>query len=118
MEKIGFGSSLVNLDMRYFNPNSFSAKLKNAEGDAWIDSSFLGHFIVDSSITVAPKTEFLVPVKLKMDMKSLLIYSLNGFKEKEVLVRIKGKVKAGRSGFFKTIPIDYSGKQNLEELFK
>ena len=39
----GDTSTLV-LNIRYYNPNKRSLKLKDAEGDAYIDSLYLGHF--------------------------------------------------------------------------
>jgi LEA14-like dessication related protein len=117
MDGIGMQESFVTLDIRYLNPNSFAGKLKNAEGDAWVDSVFLGHFFVDSLVNIPANQDFLVPVKLKVDMKQMLRHSLTAFMKEEVLLRISGKAKAGRSGVFRNFSLNYSGKQNLQELF-
>lgn len=116
--KLGFGESSVTLDMRYYNPNSFKGKLKSAEGEAWMDSTYLGRFLVDSTVTVPAKSEFAVPVQLKVDMKRILKHSLSAFLKDEVTITIKGNAKAGTSGLYKNFPLNYSGKQNLAEIFK
>lgn len=118
LDNLAMGASSVTLDIRYFNPNHSTGKLKNAEGDAFIDDKLLGHFIVDSTITIPANSEFLIPVKLAIEMKDLLKYSLNAFLKDEVTIKIIGKAKAGKSGFYKTFDLNYTGKQNLSALFE
>ncbi len=117
MDKMSFTSSAITLDMRYHNPNNFKGQLQQAEGDAWMDSTYLGHFMVDSTVNIAANSEFIVPVKLAVDMKQLLKHSLTAFLNEEVNIRITGKAKAGKSGFFKNFSLNYQGKQNLKDLF-
>ena len=69
VNEVGMSESTVTLDIRYHNPNNFKGLLKQAEGDAWMDSTYLGHFLVDSSVTIPANSEFLVPVKMAVDMK-------------------------------------------------
>src|SRR5690242_11528288 len=61
LDRFTLGKSTVEFQVRYFNPNSFNAKLKRAEGNAWIDSIYLGHFNVDSMVVIPASSEFLVP---------------------------------------------------------
>jgi LEA14-like dessication related protein len=118
VDKLSLGSSNVTLDMRYMNPNNFNATLSSAEGDAWMDSTFLGHFVVDSSVAIPSNQEFLVPVKLAVDMKKVLQHSLTAFMNPQVTISITGTARAGRNGIFKNFPIRYSGKQDLSKIFK
>ena len=118
MGSVGVTESLVTLDIRYHNPNSFNGSLKQAQGDAWMDSTYLGHFVADSTIHIPANGEFLVPVRLMMDMKQILKNSFAALMNEEVLLRIKGNAKAGRSGFYKNFSLNYEGKQNLRALFK
>ena len=118
MKKMDMKASVVTLQVKYFNPNHFNAKLKEAEGDAWMDSTFLGHFRMDSLIQVPAHSEFLVPVDLSVDMKYLLQHSMSAFLNDEVLIKIKGTAKAGRNGFYRNFVLNYEGKQNLGKLFK
>lgn len=118
VNELGMGESAVTLDIRYHNPNNFKGRLKKAEGDAWMDSTYLGHFIVDSAVHIPANGEFLVPVKLAIDMNKILKHSLAAFLKEEVLLRITGKAKAGKSGFYKNFSLNYRGMQNLKQLFR
>ena len=118
MGPLGIAESLVTLDIRYHNPNNFNGSLKQAEGDAWMDTTYLGHFVADSTIQIPANGEFLVPVRLMMDMKQIFRNSLAALMNEEVMLRIKGNARAGRSGFYKNFSLNYEGKQNLRALFK
>ena len=118
MSEVGLAGSLVTLDIRYYNPNDFNGRLKEAEGDAWMDSTYLGHFVADSSVHIPANGDFLVPVKLTMDMKEIFKNSMAALLNEQVTLRITGSARAGRSGFYKKFSLNYEGKQNLRELFK
>lgn len=118
INELGAGESAVTLDIRYHNPNNFKGRLKKAEGDAWVDSTYLGHFIVDSSVNIPANSEFLVPVKLAIDMDKILRHSLTAFLKEEVWLRIKGNARAGKSGFYRNFGLNYQGMQNLKQLFR
>lgn len=118
MNGVGLAASMVTLDIRYLNPNKFQGRLKQAEGDAWIDSVYLGHFLVDTLVDIPANSEFLVPVKLSLDMKQLLKHSLTSFQQDSVKLVINGRAKAGRSGVYKNFSLNYAGMQNLKALFK
>jgi len=118
IKKLGMNCSLMTMDLKYFNPNNVNARMKEAEGDAWLDSTYLGHFYVDTTVDIRANSDFLIPVKLNVDMKFILQNALATFVNKEVLIRIKGKAKLGKSRIYKKYPLSYEGKQNLAELFK
>jgi LEA14-like dessication related protein len=118
IKKLGMNGSLMTLDLRYFNPNNINARLKEAEGDAWMDSTYLGHFYVDTTVDIRANSDFLIPVKLDVDMKFILQNTLAAFLNEEVLIRIKGKAKLGKKAIYKKYPLSYTGKQNLAELLK
>jgi LEA14-like dessication related protein len=118
MNAVGIDASSVTLDIRYSNPNNFKGQLRQAEGDAWMDSIYLGHFIVDSTVMIPPNSDFLVPVRLAIDMKQMLKHSMTAFLKEEVMLRITGSARAGKSGFYKNFSLNYLGKQNLKELFR
>ena len=106
------------IDLFYYNPNRSKLALKKAEGEAWVDSSYLGHFTVDSLVTISPLSEFRIPVNLKVDMSRVLKNSMNIMGNKEVLVRIEGKAKVGKAGIYVSYPMKYEGMQNLSRLLK
>lgn len=113
-------NSEVTVYVKFFNPNKFNASVKHAEGDAWIDSTYIGKFVVDERIKIPAKEQFVVPVRLLVDMKKLLLQSSlikNIDKEKtEISLKATGTLRAGRSGFYKNVPIKYEGKQDLQKL--
>lgn len=115
-DKISKEKTLVTVHLRYFNPNNKSAKIKHAEGQAWMDSTFLGNFVVDQEVEIPANADFFVPVKLEVDMKHLLKNSITVFLNSDVLITVKGKVRVGRGGFYKKVPFKYEGKQNLQQL--
>ena len=115
---IGLTGSKLNLDLHYFNHNKSKLQLKHAEGDAWLDETKLGHFIVDTLIHVQPESDFFLPVSLNINMTSILKNVISAFITKEVMVKIKGAAKVGKAGIFINYPINYQGKQNISELLK
>jgi len=116
--EIGLTGSTLELDLHYFNPNKSKLQLKYAEGDAWLDETKLGHFIVDTLIHIPANADFFLPVNLKVDMTYILRNAISAFINKEIMVKIDGTAKVGKSGLFIHYPIHYQGKQNLSELFK
>lgn len=118
MNKLEKGRSQVTLQLHYFNPNNKKARLKNAEGEAWMDSTYLGHFVVDETVDIPANSNFTIPVKLDVEMKHILKHSLSALMNEQVLITINGKAKVGKGGLYKKIPFHYEGNQNLRELFK
>jgi len=120
MSDVKLGTNTILLYLKYYNPNSFKGQLKWAEGDAWVDSSFLGHFIVDTALKVPARQEFIVPVKLNVSMQDMLLVAgpLLSEKKTDIWLRVSGQARAGRSGVYKTVPLKYAGKQSLDALMK
>ena len=118
LESFDMNESTLAMDLHYFNPNKSRLKLKEAEGDAYIDGIMLGHFKMDTLINIPANEEFTLPVKLKVDMKNILKNSITTFLKTEVLIKLDGKAKVGKGSFFIRYPIHYEGKQNISELMK
>ena len=112
--KPGFIKSTVRINARYYNPNRFKAKLKEAHGEAWIDNIYLGTFQVDSVILVPALNEFIVPVDLSFETLKVLQVVAN----EEVLLKVTGNARAGKGGFYKNFPLNYEGKQNIKKYFQ
>lgn len=116
--KLGLKNSTLSLNLLYFNPNKTGLKLKNADGKVWIDGDFLGTFIIDSLINILPRADFRLPVELELDMKNVFKNSIAAFLRNEVTLKITGMARVGKAGLFINYPVDYEGKQNLNELIK
>ena len=115
---ISLSHTSLAIDLHYFNPNNTQIKLKNAEGDAWIDGTPLGRFFMDTLILIPAKADFRLPVKLELEMKSVLKNSLAVFLKNEVMLKIEGQARIGKAGFYINYPVRYEGKQNISGLLK
>jgi LEA14-like dessication related protein len=109
----GLKKSIIQVNVRYYNPNKFNARLKEAHGEAWVENIYLGTFKVDSLIKVPAKSEFVVPVDLTIETYKIL----GALVADEVTIKINGSAKAGKGGFYKTFSLNYEGKQNLRKYF-
>ena len=115
---MGMSESTLSLHLNYFNPNRSGLRLKDAEGDAWMDDTFLGHFKMDTSIKISGHSDFTVPVKLNVDMKNAMKNAATLLFQPEVNFKIDGKAKIGKGGVFIHYPIRYEGKQEVSKLFQ
>lgn len=100
----------------YYNPNNFSIQLSSARGDVYIDDSYLGTFELDQEVLVRKRSEFTLPVLLKIDNISAIKNQHDIYKKKEVMVRIEGRALVRKSGFTKEIPISYEQMQDTDRL--
>ncbi len=114
VEKIGFVSSNLTVDLIYYNPNNFGLELNRTDLDIYLDSNFLGHSSQDFQVAIPKRDLFTVPLKVELDMKNLLKNGLSSLFKREVSIRILGKVKVGKAGVFKSFPVDYTTVQNIE----
>ena len=116
--RLGTKESSLALDLQYYNPNKSGLKLKEAEGDAWLDGNLLGHFTIDTLINIPPVADFSLPVKLQLDMSQVLKNSLLTFLNPEVMIKVEGKAKVGKGGFYIRYPLRYEGKQDISKLLR
>ncbi len=116
VDKINSATSTMRLDLRYFNPNKFRVKLKNASGDAWLEGKKLGSFSLDSAVYVSANSDFTLPVTLEVDMRRVLSNTLTLLLSNEVTLKIDGTARIGKSGITINYPLKYEGKQKLSDL--
>ncbi|HEU4576100.1 MAG TPA: hypothetical protein VFS36_13940 [Chitinophagaceae bacterium] len=116
LQTAGLNATTLSLNLHYFNPNRRDLKLKESEGDAYIDSIYLGHFILDSMVTIPATADFTVPISLQTDSRNLLKNTMSLLLKKEVTLRLNGSCKIGRRGIYFRYPIRYEGKQSLASL--
>lgn len=113
VENLGFSAASLTAELEYYNPNNFSLELNRTDVDVFINNNLLGHSNQDVQLKIPKRAGFIVPVKLELDMKSLLKNGLTAFFNKEVNVKVVGKVKLGKAGVFKTFPVDYQTVQKI-----
>ena len=113
VENLGFSNASLSLDLVYYNPNNFGLDLSRTDLDIFVDSSLLGHSLQEIQIPIPRRDVFTIPLKVDLDMKNLLKNSLTAFLNKEVNVKVLGKVRVGKAGVYKTFNVDYSTRQNF-----
>lgn len=118
MNKFGFNSSSFSVDLHYFNPNRSGLQLKAAEGDAWMDGRFVGHFTMDTLIQIRGNSDFRLPIHFQGEMGPLFKNSLAAMMGKQTLLKVEGKAKIGKSGIFINYPIRYEGSHNFVDLLR
>ena len=72
VEKVGFASTTLKVDLVYYNPNNFGLQLKYTDLDIFINNNYLGHSSQDYQITIPRLSEFSMPLAIEVDMKNLL----------------------------------------------
>lgn len=117
IEKAGFDRSTIAMDLVYFNPNNFGVQLKHVDCDVYVDKNYLGKFVLDTTMNILKKSEFVLPSKIDVDMKNIFKNTLNAIFGTEMLVEVKGTTRVGKGGIFISVPVNYSGRHKLE-LFK
>ncbi len=118
VEKLGLRQSALNLELRYFNPNNTRAKLKRAEGTAWVDGNPLGQFVLDTLIRIPANADFRLPLKLQLDMRYFVENMAKAMSDKEVTIKVEGNARVSKSILTINYPIKYEGKEKLSELLK
>lgn len=113
VENIGFTGAILHVDVLYYNPNNFGLELNRTDLDIFIDSTFLGHSSQDLQVRVPRRQEFSIPLKVDLDMRNLLKNGIMGFLNKEVSIRVIGKVRVGKAGVYKTFDMNYQTFQKL-----
>ena len=113
LEKMGFTTSRVSLDLQYYNPNNFGLQLRRTDLDIYINNNFLGHSSHDTLINIARRDTFLLPIKFDTDMKNIFKNAFNTVMGNEVTVKVTGKVKVGKANVFMSFPINYEGKHKF-----
>jgi LEA14-like dessication related protein len=102
----------VGLDVQFYNPNKSGLTLKDGDIDVFINDKFIGKATLDDKFEIDGLDTFLLPVILKADLNNIIPNALSLALNKEVKVKLKGSVKAGR-GVFISIPVNYEGMQKL-----
>ena len=116
LEKLGFAGATLKVDLVYYNPNNFGLELNRTDLDIYIDSSYLGHSSQDLQVAIPKRDIFTIPLKVELDMKNLLKNGIIGLMNKQVNVRLLGKVKVGKAGVYKSFNVDYQTVQNFSLL--
>jgi len=113
VDSIGLVSSRISLELVYFNPNNFGVDLRNVNCDVYINHNYLGKYLLDTTMHIAKRSEFIIPSFMQVDMKNVFRNALGTFLSSQVLVELKGSTRVGKSGIFITVPFTYSAMEKL-----
>lgn len=114
VESFGLASSVISADVKFYNPNNFRMKLKKAEMDISVNGKYVGKSILDTLMNIPKNDSFFIPVKLNVDMKTLISNSLGSLFSNEVDLKMEGRARLGKGIFFFNFPFSYQGKQKFK----
>ena len=114
LDNLGFSSAKLKVDVVYYNPNNFGLELNRTDVDIFVDSTFLGHSAQDVQVKVPKRDIFTIPLVVDLDMKNLIKNGITAFFNKEVNIKVVGRVKVGKAGVFKSFPLTYQTRQKLD----
>lgn len=113
VEKIGFSSSSLKMDLIYYNPNNFGLELNRTDLDIFINNNYLGRTSQEYQVSIPRREEFVIPIKIDVDMKNLFKNGFTTFLNNEVLVKVTGIIRVGKLNVFKNFKVNYEGKQQF-----
>src|SRR5579863_6280335 len=112
IQHVSMDSALLNTQLAFYNPNTFSMELKRGDVSVFLDDQLANHYLMDTTISIPRKDTFYVPMNLRISPKLLLNSALrmlmNGNKIK---VKLIGSVRVKRSGVSFNVPINYEVMQ-------
>lgn len=112
----GLSESLIGLEVRFYNPNNQSVKMKDADAKVYVNSAYLGDARMDSTLSVPQRDTFAVPLILKVSTATTLAKVLETLSDSTVMIKVDGNVKMGKGGMFINYPIKYEKNQDVAEL--
>lgn len=113
LNNLGFDRSTLSFELVYYNPNQFGVDLRKVDSDVYLDSMFLGKFVLDTIMHIPRMSEFSLPSSISLDMVNLMKNSAKLLFKKDVLIQAKGTVRVGKGGFFTSVPFLYESRQAL-----
>ena len=118
VSKAGLSESIVAADVKYYNPNNFKLQLKKANVDVYVNDKFVGHSDLDTLIHIPANDTFYIPISMKLNLGDFLKNAVQLLLHPEVTFKIQGTARVGKSGIFRTFPVNYEGKERIDELLK
>lgn len=114
VKSFGIQNIEVGFKVIYHNPNNFTVSVKEAFGDFYIDSLYVGKITQDQMIEVGKNAEFSLPMSGSVPLASALKMKVDDLSNRQLLVQATGSVKVGKGGIFISRPFTYSGQHKLD----
>ena len=113
IDNIGLAKSRVFMNFIFFNPNNYGVDLKKVDCDLYVDSSYVGKFLLDTTMHIPKNAEFALPASFDVEMMNILKNAADVLTGNELLIGAQGTTRVGKGGIYVTIPFRYEGKQKL-----
>ena len=113
IDKPGFASTALKMDLLYFNPNNFGLELNHTDLDIFINNTYLGKATQVIQVQIPRNAEFTIPITMDVDMKNLLKNGFVSMLNSEVTIKVTGTIRVGKLNVFKSFPVNYEGKQQF-----
>lgn len=113
IDKPGFASTALKMDLLYYNPNNFGMELNHTDLDIFINNNYLGKATQIIQVAIPRKAEFIIPIIMDVDMKNLLKNGFVSMLNSEVIIKVTGTIRVGKLNVYKTFPVNYEGKQQF-----
>lgn len=113
IEKASVSNTILATDVKLYNPNGYTLQLKSADLEVYFNDKYLGRSTLDSLINLPSKDTTTFPLRMQASAKDILSGGAKLLMNPDVKIRITGNAKAGRSGVFINVPINYEGVQRI-----
>lgn len=113
---VGMEGLKLAFDVKFYNPNPFALRLKDGDLSTYINSRFAGKAELLSSQEVPALDSFVMPIAVSLDAANLLGNAIDMLTQKEVMVKLDGRVRAGRlkGGPMLPVRVRYEGRQKVK----
>jgi LEA14-like dessication related protein len=110
----GFATGIIQMEVAFYNPNSFPMKIKGTDLQVFVNKQPFGQVTQDSASQMPAKDTFLMPVSMKVNLIDLLQKVLHTSGQDSVMLEASGSCKIGRGGVFVNVPLHYRSKEILK----
>lgn len=117
VKNISYPNATLQVLLTLHNPNNFQFTVRDLESDLFINKNAMGKITLSHPIQVAAKSDFTLPVQLKVGIGKALqqAFQLLGQSDKEPLwIGLKGNAHFQKRSVTINYPIQYEGFQTLK----
>lgn len=105
----GLSTSDIGIGLAFYNPNKQVYQLKEADIGVYINEAYLGRATLDSVFRVPSRDTFLLPVIMQVSTGTAFTSLLSSIQKNDIIIRLDGSTKLGKSGVFIKYPVNYTG---------
>lgn len=114
VQQVDFQQATILTGIRFYNPNGYNLYLKEGNIDVYFNDRFVGKAVLDEKVRVPAKDTFVLPATITAGLQNIVANALDMLTEKQILVRLKGSIKAGKGSIYIRVPVNYEGLQQVK----